>query len=119
MKIVFVNALLILCVYSNSAFSVKQISSAELEQRDPVLSSSEAIALAKTFLVKEHNVKITHYRLAHLSFQYFNQWESNEAIYAGEWSIGFDTVHSSPPGSKLLVIISNSKKPAIKLIPDM
>ncbi len=61
MKIVFVSALLILCVYSNSALSVKQISNAELEQREPILSSSEAIALAKAFLIKEHNVKITHY----------------------------------------------------------
>ena len=119
MKVIFASALLILCIFSNSVFAVKEISSAQLETRNPIFSPSEAITLARAFLVKEKKVIIKNYRLTNLSYEYFNQWESNEALFAGEWVVGFELAASPPyPGSSIGVTISNSKNPIIKFIPS-
>lgn len=118
MKVIFFGAILISCFFSGSAFAVKDISKAQLEMRNPIHSSSEVIEFAKAALIKEHNVKIGNYKLRHLSFEYFNQWESNETKYAGEWNVVFDT--SPPyPGSDFHVKISNSTKPIIEIIQGM
>lgn len=120
MKFTFASTLLILCIFSNSVFAVKEISSAQLAQRNPVFSSSEAVALAKAFLVKEQHITIKNYKLVNLSYRYFNQWESNETLFVGEWVVGFELASSPPyPGSSIGVTISNFKNPIIKFIPSM
>ena len=120
MKVKLYGLILIFCLFSNVTFALKEISNAQLEMRNPVHSSSEAVEIAKAYLIKEHKVAIKNYKLDALWFEYFNQWESTEAQYAGEWHVGFQLASSpSPPGSGYLVTISNSKKPKVELIPSM
>ena len=119
MKVKFYGLILIICLFSNATFAVKEISDAQLKMRNPVHSSSEAVEIAKAYLIKEHKVTIKNYKLCALWFEYFNQWESNESLYAGEWHVGFELASSPPyPGSGFLVTISNSKKPKVELIPS-
>ena len=111
--------LFILSIKCYLAFGANGISQAELNNRKPIISSFEAIELAKTYLVKEQHIAIEKYKLESLSFEYFNHWSEKDPQFSGAWFVSFDLASELPyPGSSLNVRISNSKTPKFTFFPS-
>lgn len=100
-------------------FSLSQASNfdntAQINSRTPLLKPSEAVELAKAYLKKEIHVDLRKYKLAHISFTFYSEYESKKK-YNGEWHIAFEKIGPRPPDSGLHIEISNDQTPQLRYI---